>query len=262
MRNLYLACAILAALMLCGCDTQYWINRFTPQPEAKIGQQFIDDIRVGNFGPVRRAMDPQWASQIDTALPRIKSLFPPGTPKNVKVVSANTIHGDGFITYAIGYEYQFPNDWFYGEILLQRKGANLSIEGLHVNQMQRSLEEANDFSFNDKSALHYIFFSIALFVPVFTLISAIACWRFPIPRRKWFWRVFVLFGFVGFTMNWTTGAINIQLIQFLLLGAGFKKTFYGPVLLQIGIPIGALLFWWRRRSWLSKAEAPTGPIEG
>src|SRR6185295_10348348 len=97
-----------------------------------------------------------------------------------------------------------------------------------------------------------LFLAATIAVGAFTIGTAIFCWLSPIPRRKWLWRIFVLLAFGTLSLNWTTGEIRYQLVYLLLLGAGFSKPFYGPALLNIGLPVGALLFWWQRRAWLKQ----------
>jgi len=70
--------------------------------------------------------------------------------------------------------------------------------------------------------------------------------------------VFILFGFVQITVNWTDGGININPLYFQLLGAGFSKgSPYAPVLISISIPVGAVMFLLRRKKWLT----PSPPSE-
>jgi len=40
-----------------------------------------------------------------------------------------------------------------------------------------------------------------------------------------------------------------------LFGAAATKAPYAPVMLQIGLPIGAAIFWLRRDTWLEQAHA-------
>ncbi|HAI69239.1 MAG TPA: hypothetical protein DCM38_07375, partial [Gammaproteobacteria bacterium] len=64
--------------------------------------------------------------------------------------------------------------------------------------------------------------------------------------------IFILFGFVNVTVNWTTGGINIDPLSILLLGAGFRKVgLYGPVLISVAIPLGAIIFMIKRKKWLT-----------
>ena len=77
--------------------------------------------------------------------------------------------------------------------------------------------------------------------------------------RRWLWLAFVPWGMWGLTLNWTTGALGANFLSLdagrfevtpiviKLLGGGFSRAAYAqPWLLEIGLPVGALVYWWRR----------------
>jgi phosphoglycerol transferase MdoB-like AlkP superfamily enzyme len=119
----------------------------------------------------------------------------------------------------------------------------------------------NAFTFNGKTILHFAFLILAISAAIFTFVTTIVCWRTTIPRRKWLWRFFVLFGCGSLTLNWTTGAIQYQVLQIVLFAAGFMKPFYGPLALQISLPIGAIIFWVQRGTWLKAKTDPVGSTD-
>lgn len=249
MRKWFVPWAFAIAAMLAGCDAKQTVDSFAPKPEVDIGRGYIEDIRARNFAPVRKAMDPQYLTGIDKALERIAGLFPSRPLKNIKLVGTNTIKETAFTTYQFSYEYEFSESWLLAQIVMRRTGGNLKIEGVTITPLADSLERFNAFTFRNKGFAHYFFFLAAMALPIFTFATAVVCWRTPIPRLKWLWIVFVLLGFCTFTLNWTTGAIDFQILRVALLGAGFGQAPFGPLLLQISLPVGAIIFWFRRRSW-------------
>jgi hypothetical protein len=253
MRKWLLCGTIALALVISGCDSQSLMNAFTPTKEAKIGQAFLDDIRAGNFGPVEAAIDPVYKPQLTVALLQdIRRIFGGQPHKSVKIIGSRTIKSPSFTAYALTYEYELGNRWIAAEIVLENIGNRTQIEGIHVTSMAQSVEQFNAFTFAGKNAAHFIFLIVAVAIAIFSIGTTIVCWRTPIPRRKWLWRIFVLLGLVTLTLNWTTGEIRYQLFSFLLFGAGFTKQLYGPLMLQIGLPVGAVIFWIRRRAWLNR----------
>jgi hypothetical protein len=255
MRQWFLPAALLLALALSGCDSQKFMNALTPEKESKAGQAFIDDIRTGNFAPVLSAIDPQLAPQLNAdLLGRMRALFGGQSVKSVKVVGSHVNTTPEFKRYSFVYEYELTKQWLIADIVLQPVKGHLQIEGFHAQQMSQSLEQFNAFTLQGRGAKFLIFLGLTVLFSVFVIATTIVCWRTPIPRRKWLWRIFVLVGITQFTLNWTTGDLGFQPLQINLLSAGFIQQLYGPIILQLGVPVGAIMFWIRRRKWLNQAE--------
>lgn len=255
MRKWFIPGAMLLALALFGCDKQKLMMRFVPEPENKVGQAFIEDIRTGNFAPVLAATDPALAAQMNTdLLKRLQALFGGQSVKSVKVVGSHFNKTPEFTRYSFAYEYELTKQWLIADIVLQPEKGHLQIEGIHAQQMFQSLEQINAFTLTGRGAKFLIFLGAAILVPIFIIGTAIVCWRTPIPRGKWWWRILVLFGVTSFTINWTTGAVQFQILSINILGAGFTQELYGPMILQVGAPVAAILFWIWRRKWLPRPE--------
>jgi hypothetical protein len=252
MRTVIAVCVALCVLGLAGCDTQQWFKQFIPSDEASLGQRYLEDVRTRNFRPIENAIDPaQRPQNLQAALEKMASLFPQGTSKTVKVVGSwTTTFGSGATAYNLTYEYEFSRGWALGRAILQKQSGRTQIEGLYIQPLEQSLEQVNAFRLTGKSSIHYLILILAVALPLFTIATAVVCYRTPIPRRKWLWMIFILIAFGSITLNWTTGAIGWSALSFDLLGASFTKQFYGPLVLQISIPLGAAVFWARRRGWI------------
>jgi hypothetical protein len=58
-----------------------------------------------------------------------------------------------------------------------------------------------------------------------------------------------------YQMNWTTGEAAFIPMHVQLLGAGFGRAgFYGPWIISVSIPFGALVFLSKRKKWLVNKE--------
>jgi hypothetical protein len=243
----------LLALTLYGCDSQKLMMKFVPEKENKAAQALIEDIRTGNFAPVLAAVDPKYAPQMNPdLLRRMQALFGGQSVKSVKVVGSHINTTPEFTRYSFAYEYELTKQWLIADIVLQPEKGHWQIEGIHAQQISQSLEQINALTLAGRGAKHLIFLGLAIIFPIFVIGTAIVCWRTPIPRRKWWWRIFVLLGITTVTLNWTTGEIAFQPLSLNILSVGFKQDLYGPWVFQLGLPIGALLFWWRRRAWLKQ----------
>ena len=136
------------------------------------------------------------------------------------------------------YEYEYEKTWMLASVVLHRKAGQLLIEGFHVNLIPKSQKALNAFNLSEKGPLHFAFLGLAVVIPLFVVTTLVVCYRTTIAKRKWLWYLFVALGLVQFSLNWTTGAWNIQPISFLLLGAGFTQAGpYAPLVLTFALPV-------------------------
>jgi hypothetical protein len=251
--RIYLLLSLLLAASLTGCNERFWIKKFTPEKESALAQRHLDDLRSGKFRPVQEAMDQKYKADLQRVLPAMRALFPKEGPKSVKVVGSHTTVGPSSTTYSLTYEYEYSRKWLIAQVVLQREGQVIKIAGLHVTPLNRSIESINGFNLSEKSAVHYIFLIAAMSIFAFVLWTVVVCWRTPMPKRKWLWIIFVLLGVGTATLNWTSGDVRVGIFSITLFGVGFMKPLYGALMLQIGLPIGAAVFWFRRKKWSAVA---------
>ena len=121
------------------------------------------------------------------------------------------------------------------------------IEAMNVQPLARSLQEINSFKLKGKGIANYAFLVLAIALPLFCAAALIVCIRTPMPpRRKILWCLGILFGLCQIGLNWTSGAISVNLLSFQLLAAGLVRA--GPIapyVISISVPLFAMLFLWR-----------------
>jgi hypothetical protein len=84
--------------------------------------------------------------------------------------------------------------------------------------------------------------------------------RTAVPRRRWLWAIAVLIGIGKLSFNWSTGQVSVGLLQVTLLGSGFVKPApFGLLTLMTSLPVGAIAFLWKRRSWLAPVRSQSPP---
>jgi hypothetical protein len=181
--------------------------------------------------------------------------FPPGDPRGVTIVGSNTFTANEVTTYDLTFEYEYSIAWLLTNVVLQKRNGQTNVLGLHVTPMKQSLKELNRFTFEGKGAFHYLVFALTVGIPLFIVFALVLCVRTPIGKRKWRWLLFVTFGFVQFSFNWTDGSYAIQPITFAIFGAGFFRAGpYAPFVLTVALPVGAIVFLLRRRSLAARSE--------
>ncbi|MGO4701097.1 hypothetical protein [Dyella sp. 2RAB6] len=255
-RLLLLACA---SLLLLACSQQELIDKFTPKAESAYAQKLFADLRAGHYDTVKDALAPALRTpDIDKKLAEVAAPFPAGEPKAVHVVGANTSTlsmngGPATTKYNLTYEYQFADSWVLANVVLQRDKDGLRVLGLHTESRARSLEATSGFSLAGKGVQYLAFLALVIAIPFFCIYAFVMCLRTPNLERRWLWALFTLFGFVAVGLNWNSGELSFHPIYFLLLGAGVSQGGFGPWVLNIAFPLGAVWFLWKRRTLLKAA---------
>lgn len=244
--------AVLFALLIAlpGCDQQTAFDALVPKAESEFAKHHLAQLAAKDFTSVESRLDASLiAPDTRLKLEQMAQQFPASTPTSVATIGAHTNTVNDTTTYNLSYEYEYPKTWLVANVVLQRRGTDLIVLGTHVNPATQSLKDANRFNLSGKGALHYLVLAMAICVPLFIVYSLVLCFRTTFPKRKWLWVLFVGMGLVQVSLNWTTGAFGIQPLSFLLLGGGFVQAGpYAPVILTFALPIGALIFLYKRRS--------------
>jgi hypothetical protein len=131
-----------------------------------------------------------------------------------------------------------------------------SITAFNDQVLPAPLSELTRFTLRGKSVKQYLFFLLVILVPIFILISLIALFKSRLSaRKKIIWTlVILLVSLPKFLISWNTGDIDFILLNISLLGAGAgRPTLYSGWILSFNIPIGAILFWIKRKG-LIEAE--------
>lgn len=249
-------------VLLGGCDPQSVMNGLVPEQQERTAQHLIDDVRAGRIGLIEEQISPAYKDENTRAtLAKVQAFFPKETPKSVTVVgfNSNTVNGD--TSYNFTFEYQFSHTWLLAWANFKENGDKVEIIGIGVQPLVDSLENINAFRLTGKMPVHYAFLALVIFAAAFSLITFVVCLFTPIPSFKWAWAIAILFGVVQFTFNWTTGALDWRLFSIQLLSSGYVQQLYGPVILQVAIPLWAILFWAKRGGWMRAARGlPEGDM--
>lgn len=131
-------------------------------------------------------------------------------------------------------------------IIKKNDGEKVSFEllGKPVND---ELISDSEFSLSDKTFFEYFFLFVVFLVPAFILYTFILCLRLKFEKRS-FWLIFVLLGFIQYDMNWATGRLGLRPIAMVFFGSQFYHgPDFTPWVLSTSVPIGAVLFYWKRR---------------
>lgn len=242
---------LIALVLLCAgsCSAQPMFERLIPHEDVEYSKKILRALQTRDFATVESVLNPNIKDgTVRAKLEQVADLFPRESPREVRVIGAQTtIVGD--TTYVnLTLEYEFSSRWVLGNLVLEKRTGQNIVNGVHVEQALDSQQRLNRFSLSGKPGLHYVVLVWAVAAPLFVLAVTIVAFRTPIRRGKWLWAVFILFGVCQFSLNWTTGQWGLNPISVALFASGFAKPGpYAPVIITTSFPLAAALFLWKRR---------------
>lgn len=251
MNRATLICSILlGAIALAACDQQAMLEKFASPAEQDTAKTFIDHLRHHDYDAIEKAADSSIAGpSLNATLNEMAALMPSSPPVSVTLVGAQrfTSTAEGSIV-NLTFEYHFSDRYVIANLATKLKNEQLSIVGFHVYPESESLESQNRFKWSGKSVLQYAVLIYAICVALFTVVVLVVAAKTKMRRRKWLWILFVLFGVGKFSVNWTTGQWGVTLLVVQLFSASSYADFYGPWIISVSLPIGAIIFLLRRNT--------------
>ena len=247
--RIFLTSIGLALLSLSGCDNSALIDKLMPKEEAQFAKEYIALYPQGKIDEILQKSDPNAlnAQNVDV-LKQIAGFFPPEKPIEIKLLGSNTIKSSSGAAYNFAFQYHYPSKWLQVDVGLTKAHGQLLATGIYVQPLNESLEVSNKFSLQDKTWKHYSMFGTAITLPLFVLYALVLCIRTPIPKRKWLWIIFILIGVPTLSLNWTTGEFWLDPLRFLLFSAAYwMPSPSAAVIIQISLPIGAIVFLYKRK---------------
>ena len=240
---------ILILTMLAACSQKDMLQKFASPAEQTSARKYIDQLRSLDFGDIEKTIDPTIAGEVaGGTLAKMAALIPEGTPTSVQLVGANRFSSDSAgTTLNLTYEDQFGTQYLLMNVATKTKNGVLTIVGFRVLPESVSLEVQNKFSLSGKSILQYGVLAAAITMAIFTLVVLVVCIRTKMKRRKWLWILFILFGFGKLSVNWATGQWGVMLLAAQLFSASATAAFFGPWIVSVSLPVGAVLFLMNRR---------------
>lgn len=248
-RYARLAAVLLSLLSVVGCNKEAVLQKFASAEDQATAKKYADYLRAGQFAEIEAVVDPRINSPgLRQALEQMAMLIPDDEPSSTKLVGAHTMRGPDGATKNLTFEYNFGDKWLLLNVATHQTGDGLTIVGLNVYPQTQSLEAQNAFTLAGKTPAQYLVLLLAILFPVVTLYALILCIRTKMPTRKWLWIPFILLGVGKLAVNWTTGEWQVMPLAVQLLSASAFSAPYGPWVLGVSLPLGAVVFLFRRRA--------------
>jgi hypothetical protein len=263
MRRLLL---VLVLMFAAGCTRQPSDTSAVAKSDVDLAQQLLTRLAAHDFDAVENYADPAVRGPaFRLRVQQISKVFPPEPPTSVKLVASQSLRTGDSTLVVTTFEYEYPpRMWLLAEVALQNTGDRHVLKSVQVRPMKESLAHLNRFTFAGKGLWHYVFFAAVLAVPLFMLYTLLLVARAPRLIGKWFWAILVLIGVGQVSLNWTTNAFTVSLMNLHLLGSGFSKPNpVSPLILITAIPLGAILFYVMRATSLNLwLEEEQGTVSG
>lgn len=256
-KIIYLTALLIIGLT--GCIAKIDFSKIVPDNVDKFATGFVSEIYKGNID-----------SCLTLVLPEMNNdngkQFLTNTSTNIQSISIDSfniinarktsIFGDnGFTNYGIEYEYKAGDKFIYFTFGIREQSGKLTVTSFDGKITDDSLATLHAFDIKDKGFLHFLFLYLAILIPIFIIVTLIFAIRTKL-TKKWLWIIGILFGFMKFSINWTTGQVGFSLINISILGAGFSKSgIIAPWIISFSLPIVAVIFWYKRYSDKKEAEA-------
>jgi hypothetical protein len=235
--------ALLVSITITGCDRHTWIQKFVRPEDESTARGYVDLLRQGKLDQIQQDFDPSIVDPtVHDVLVTMAKMLPAETPKSVKVVGVHTFQGPAESTSDLTLEYEFPSKWILISIVTKQTADTRTIVGFHINPIPDSLERVNRFTFEGKRDVQYFTFVAALGLLIFNLYALITCLRIPHLKRKWLWSIFVFLGVGKLTVDWTTGHWEATFVAVQVPCASATALDYGPWVIALSFPLGALVF--------------------
>jgi hypothetical protein len=260
MRKIMLAGITLVMALVAGCGQSDMMKAMVPTADQQVARHYLDLLRDHQFDPIEAAIDPSIRPpNMHAVLVRMAGEMPPQPPVSVKVIGFNQSIVNAVQSTNVTFEYQYADRWLLENVAIKKVDGVSTIIGLNVKPMASSLEASNRLTLVGKGAAQYLVLVLAALCVGVTLLALVLCARASIARRKWLWILFILVGFGKLSVNWNSGAWSFMPFSVQLFSASAFAPFYGPWIVAVSFPLGAVWFLLRRRALLARVGPPALP---
>jgi len=233
---------VLLLVLLAGCDQANLMREMTAPEDESAAINYVDLLRQNKVDQIEKDLDHSLEDAgTQSMLASMAGLFPNQQPVSVKVVGMQGFRDGAFSSVNITLEYEFPEKWLLANVVTKRGSGSVTITGFHVYEISDSLEHRNRFTLADMSVGKFTTLLFAVVAVVLSLYAFVVCIRTNL-KRKWLWSIVSLLGVGQLSINWITGEARINALAFHLPPGGATATPYGPWVVYVSLPVGAILF--------------------
>jgi hypothetical protein len=261
---------IILCVFLASCSETAWgpivKMMMDEEMEARV-DAITDEVVARDMDAVLARLSPSISA--DAARTGITDLFnhlPEGEPESTMAISynwrSNTSLNDGqsgstrSATIVVRLEYETAIAYLTIG-LFAAPGDDYSINTLRSNTVESGAADSSAYAPERHTIWHAVFGILAIAMPIFIIGSLIGMYRMKRIKRRIIWTLLMLVGYPVFALNWTTGDVwlaspgvtttanswQLSLIDIKFFGAASQQIPETGMLVWVGVPLGALIFW-------------------
>jgi len=260
MRKMMIAGVFLIVALAAGCNQSDMMKAMVSPADQQVATHYLDLLRQHRFDAIEQDIDPSIRPpDMHGVLVKMAAEMPPQVPVSVKVIGYNRSIVNGISSHNVTFEYQYPDRWLMANVAIKQANGVSTIIGLNVKPLPQSLEASNSFRLSGKAAVYYGVLALAALAVIVTFFALVLCVRTRIAKRKWLWIIFILVGFGKFSINWATGQWGFMLLSIQLFSASAFSQLYGPWVVSVSFPLGAVYFLVHRKHLIAHSIPPVMP---
>ena len=248
--------------MIPGCDRSARMERRNPEDIA-LAKSYFELLHGGHADRVEDLIDPSIRDSMpDSVFEEMVATIPQDAPSSVKAIFVDSRCREVSCQEAIVLEYKYRNERLLFNLALLKEDGHISIMGIHLTHIPDSFVEENRFTLLKKGPSQYLILTMGIVISVFSLYILVRCIFAKIGPIKWVWAVFILVGFTRLSVNWTTGELRFDFPAVVLFWVDAIPVEYGPWMICISLPLGAVLFliFYRKTVFSARAVEPRSRI--
>ena len=238
----------MALVMAAGCSIKNAPG--TPKDADAAAVRTYDQVVAGDVAGLQAPGTPEMQGpEVPAAVAQLRTLIPKTAPTASRTLCWQLFYGTGGEQASIIREYTYATHVALADTTLARPAAGKPwrVKGFNVRVATNAELEANRFTLNGRTPLHYAVLAGAILSPLICLLGFFTVLRAPKFKWKWAFAILSLLAFVQFSINWATGAFTFSPVYFQLLGAGAVTggSVFDAWVISFSLPIGAAIGFWR-----------------
>jgi hypothetical protein len=254
---LSLAAAALA-LAVASCNYAEMVRKYTPADADVRARAYLELFTHRQTDAAMARLLPSLQTEESRqSLAKISEILRDRHFDSTKVIGANVSTIDSIRHVNLTYELRSGGSWFDANVATVDSADDWHVEGVNVDKLARPLEAESYFSLEGKPLKSYAWLLATILCPLISIGTAIfIATRRQMPKR-WRWVLMAILGAGTFTLNWSTGGYQYNLLTVQLLSGGWLRTSpYSPYLITFSIPAGAAMASERYRRWRTAPQLP------
>lgn|GEM_PF-2835787 len=217
-------------------------TRAVPAADRQLAETVLQQIQSRQFAAVVSHSVPEL--QNDKAAPLLDIIS--------RYLNAGTLRAQNLVGWQVNTKQKFSTLYYQQErsgsqlllkIVISHAGSAPLLLNFDCQKLSHPLQQLHAFTFQHRTHSHYIMLALTGLTPLLIVLTFVRCLRRPV-KMKFLWLVLILVGFASVTMNWTSGAVTVTLLDANLLGTVFfRGNRFSPWIIGFSLPIGAVLYW-------------------